>query len=342
MIKIIKQLKINDFYEIDINYNKDELFKVLTYVNKNTDNYSDFKFIKRNPDCIGAYISLVDYQEFLYLYEEYNFLENYMNEKLINLVINKSFKRLQIKFMNNEFFSNELINMDNRVNMEFNFYLFKKRLLEFNKLFPAINFNDFYIGQDMILYLTNNNLYKKNIDCCLEIFSIKNKINFTDTKNIYFWNDKLIYKNDKIKIIIDKTIIDPKTILFRKQKMFYDQNHIWCFPDFYQSFLTYKINDFDIPSISQYTFLSWKLNESSKHIFTNLKKCYNCKKYFDDDVILDNYIDFCLNCAFFYYENKILTCDLNNKYALITGIRKKIGLQVALKLLRCGCTVIGI
>ena len=69
-------------------------------------------------------------------------------------------------------------------------------------------------------------------------------------------------------------------------------------------------------------------------------KCYVCKKtgltrrhsFYDQ---------LCFECATFNYAKRAQTCDLAEKYALVTGCRVKIGHEICLFLLRSKCHVIG-
>ena len=72
-----------------------------------------------------------------------------------------------------------------------------------------------------------------------------------------------------------------------------------------------------------------------------MEKCYVCKKVYDTNIILNTYNSMCLSCAYFNYERKNLNADMRGMVAVVTGIRHKIGLHIALKLLRNGCKVVG-
>ena len=69
--------------------------------------------------------------------------------------------------------------------------------------------------------------------------------------------------------------------------------------------------------------------------------CYVCKTIYDTNLIYENYQDMCLKCGQFNYQQKIKIANLSSCVSLVTGIRQKIGLEIALKILRCGGKVIG-
>jgi hypothetical protein len=66
--------------------------------------------------------------------------------------------------------------------------------------------------------------------------------------------------------------------------------------------------------------------------------CYTCKRPFVDLHFF--YDQLCPACAELNYSKRNETVDLSGRIALVTGARVKIGFRSALKLLRCGCTVI--
>eukprot|EP00026_Physarum_polycephalum_P005461 Phypoly_transcript_05495.p1 GENE.Phypoly_transcript_05495~~Phypoly_transcript_05495.p1 ORF type:complete len:563 (+),score=87.53 Phypoly_transcript_05495:133-1821(+) len=69
----------------------------------------------------------------------------------------------------------------------------------------------------------------------------------------------------------------------------------------------------------------------------NPRSCYICKCRFFD---LHHFYDqLCPKCSAISWHRRTRMVDLSNKIALVTGARVKIGLQVGLRLLRCGCDV---
>ena len=66
--------------------------------------------------------------------------------------------------------------------------------------------------------------------------------------------------------------------------------------------------------------------------------CYTCKRPFRDLHFF--YDQLCPACAALNYQKRNEVVDLSDRVALVTGARVKIGFRIALKLLRCGATVI--
>lgn len=70
----------------------------------------------------------------------------------------------------------------------------------------------------------------------------------------------------------------------------------------------------------------------------NPRACYTCKVRFTQLHFF--YDQLCPSCAELNYRKRLQTADLSGKIAVLTGARVKIGFRVALKLLRCGATLV--
>lgn len=68
------------------------------------------------------------------------------------------------------------------------------------------------------------------------------------------------------------------------------------------------------------------------------RKCWLCKTSYEEVHFF--YDQFCPSCADFNFRKRESSADLSGRVALVTGGRVKIGFFIALKLLRCGATVL--
>lgn len=77
---------------------------------------------------------------------------------------------------------------------------------------------------------------------------------------------------------------------------------------------------------------------AKKKVLKKKITCYICKARFDQAHFFYNRL--CPECAEYNYNRRFSTIDLNNRNAIITGGRVKIGYATALRLLRSGANVI--
>ena len=152
-------------------------------------------------------------------------------------------------------------------------------------------------------------------------------------------------------LIIHKHIYSSSfhTLIGNELDLLWDlkEDKIYASP-FYHLYQKVKTNEQLI--LSQEQEISSFSSSSSKFIYfpllkpkQNLKRCYNCKEYFQfrkQDLIL-HYKELCISCALFYYQNRIwFISSLKGTNAIVTGGRIKIGYTTALQLLRSGVNVI--
>lgn len=82
-------------------------------------------------------------------------------------------------------------------------------------------------------------------------------------------------------------------------------------------------------------------NQSPSTFIYNLQNpqiCYVCRKPYTELHFFYHLL--CPDCAVFNYIKRNEMADMNGMVCIVTGGRTKIGFRTALKLLRCGATVI--
>lgn len=368
-IEYLKPFKIVDMYDIQID----------KYLNHDIPLNFCPSYIKDNPKLIVKLLHLIPFKKLITLHVHYNFLNNYMSDKLLSFFINLNTKQLKIELLNhhhsmNNNIYNHLTKLNDTFNFNYNFRL-ERFMKNYKLFFELINFDSdkFMIGDDVILMLassTFNSIITNEIVLMLYL-----KKNTDDTHiclnniehNIYkYKSNNYMYKKNNITIIIPNIIFkDEKDMLtngsnfiFTVENEIYGTMQGYCKLDKKYSELINQTSSTDV-TLFPYSKIkiinSFKYNFKEYNIvkcyqdFTELKLsstniisiCYNCKKFTNVDVCYSDYVHMCLECAQYYNEKKTKTADLKGTVAFITGIRKKIGLNIALKLLRCGANVIG-
>ena len=330
------------------------------------------KFIKKNDQHDHTYLNIlfhiIPYDIFQRLYQKYNFMTNYWDKQLIDFIYKKNSEYLIVNILNNVNIWTMLVPLGNQFSMEYNFteHVFNKRYNYLKTILDVICLDNFYLGTDTILLLASNKYFRKlnNINVTLTLFTkvVHVKLNRENKDiNVFIGSNNIVINYLNFQIIIYQILYEnDRQRLFTMNK--YDQqilissdtNKIYCTSVLYQ-----QLSDPDFinqicsvnKNINVNTMKKWvhdRIRISNKNKIklkldtnNNISVCYNCKKYFHNDICLDQYIDMCLDCAEFNYIHKIKMVDLTDKTAFVTGIRYKIGFKIALKLLRCGCKVIG-
>lgn len=138
-------------------------------------------------------------------------------------------------------------------------------------------------------------------------------------------------------------IRDIKELIYMGTGGFASREEVYVFPENYQS-----MNDPytpeplpDLTLCEKYIYsTNWCYKEVDiKKDFQHAKRCYMCREFFDTRTVLNTHPRICLPCSIINRDKLITTADLTGIRAYVSGGRQKIGLQVGLKLLRCGATV---
>lgn len=351
MYKVINPIEINPIYELDLEENNDTgpLQKVIHFL-QDKPNLLDnqiFYFMKENGETLQYMLKLLPFSVILKLYQEYNWLKHYWSQEILENIIFLSKMRFYTHYYNGEYemAKRELIILNNQINrnINFNLVIFKRRISFLQYFFPSVNFNDFIFGGNAILYLGSKGIKLKTITLYPKTFkfSFTNKICKDEMANLYI---KGINLTIKINNGYPKNPLD--LIVNGLESCIYDGENILCTPDFYQNLEDMKPQEMVHVELEPYPYLTKVVKQIkvNKHLINEnigLNMCYRCKKFYNQSIIIDRYIDFCLTCGLFNYEKREDHVDLKDKVAFVTGIRQKIGLSIALKLLRCGAKVIG-
>ena len=349
MYRILEPIKINPIYQLSkCILNLSDLDIIIDFINNTTLTVSNImSFIKHNHSYALNILYYIPASYVLEMYQDYNFLVNHMNEELYDYIIKKTNWRLMMKLQNEGNYREELIRLNNNINDIYNFtdIYFNKRFNAIEKKLNFIDFSKYYVGSDTLLEIAQRRSPK-----IIKLYPKERIINFTnslDNKTRYYTDDnhRIICCYEDFLIIIDNYFYQNiGEILLEKDTFALDK----VSGDIYGRIETYQSLDTILQTETlinknlliplrglKGTFLKYRFNRQS---FTC---CYVCKKVFDNEVTYDRYIDMCLDCAQFNYSKRIKTADLRGCVSFISGIRQKIGLEIALKMLRAGSKIIG-
>jgi len=362
--KIIEPIPNNPVYgfNVALDGDPDKIARILKFFKSNYTHRTTIRFIKKNQDCLSYILRLLPISLIAELYREYKFMRNYWTDELLDYINEMSVCRFRLNAFNRDIYFDELFVMDEFVGLYRNYtnYVFQKRYTKVKEFFNKINLDHFYLGTDVVHLLTDNlanKRFEKNIFNAGE-YTILTIYPKSDHRNINIDTDKegdvcinhsknlyFILIQNYVLIINHQSAESVGEIFYNtKENMVYDGDHI------YSNFMGYQ--NTDQPAVLNKTveicsFAPFKWKKFIIRNFMHIRRddetnrCYVCKKLYDTEIILDTYNALCLTCAFFNYEKKVEKTDLRGKIAFITGIRHKIGLEMTLKLLRCGARVIG-
>jgi NAD(P)-dependent dehydrogenase (short-subunit alcohol dehydrogenase family) len=310
---------------------------------------------------IHLLIELLPYKQWIGLFRYCAMMKNYWSDDLIQQIIDNNEICLIIEHLNQSNISDHhQIDISGQYDMNYNFTkkILSKRFLKvsniLNGLFETINVSDFYGGSDMIIMLGCNNWYQDKINLTLypkkwTTFSAKSNT------SVYRTKDSIIVSSTNTTIRIFNQIVEKNNLLILDhgyvdltclQNDSVDNLDICVTARLYQYFNNKKnrLNQIEYKTDNRITNyypikIMTKFNiDSIRHQYT---KCYICKKYYNNTICLKHYESCCLDCGVMSYHAKHEMAKLEGYSVLITGIRAKIGFATALKILRCGGSVIG-
>lgn len=362
MYRVIQPIIENPFYELNL-YNADNLsterLRVLSTIVTSKFNPRDvsntfksqtcLRLINKDPALLGPLLDVLPFSYLIDLVIEYDFLHNYWNASLIKRVLNRSDERLKMKIMANTNYTDELVNLNNMCNLQYNFTdkVFAHRLHKYRFL------DDYYLGTALVLYMSSRNIGMTTPEFVIYPRGPKIDLNLFSTQSGYQGvvedSDYLIVTtSDEIFYVSKYSYPDlGHLLLTTSEGIIFDRGQIWCKPIFYQ-LLDFKPNVI-LSQLRQkpkedrreiFIFPSKRVNQVALPKF-KVATCYMCKQIYDPIYHAESYHSMCVECGLFNLDKRITKANLTGLTALVTGLRQKIGLCIALKLLRCGAKVIG-
>jgi len=329
--KVIESIQINHIYDLD-NHSPslEEMNNLVDFMRRDDHTESMIlTFLKTNPSCTLHIIKLIPVPKIVSLYQNNNFMANYISNALIETIIDKNIFRIRQKIINGNNYENEFMKLTNCLNDKYNFTT-KYVITQFNKLvelFSFVNTDDYYIGY--------------NVGNQIALYARKRVIRINDC----YCNENIIWiANGGITIVVYRRKYDNLAdVLLNHDDIVFDGCDSWCMFSRYQTLDTKSgtVNKIDIEGAKSGGYGKFFLKNIKYSLNIGHQRCYICRRIYDMDIVYERYHSMCLSCGQNNWEKRTLTADLTGCTAFVTGIRHKIGLQVALKLLRCGSKVIG-
>jgi len=342
MYRIIEPIQITDFYYDlpDYEWSPNDNDNLIQYLNSDPEYHKKvlMQFMKDHTIYIKKMLQIIPINVILELYQDYNFLANYISQELYSHLIKKSHERMLIHLYHNTNYKQELINLNNQINTLYNFseHHMNKYLDQIKKDLPQFDFTKFCFGSETLLTIAQKEKPK-----VIKLYSFEKHIKIPKEYETFIdIQNQIILKHLNYTIIVDSYYYQNlgEVLLDRDMIICDHENHIYANisgyqildHSYYQTTLFYRLQKKDITSFKLMKY------EYNKPIFN---WCYVCRKPIQ--LTYPDYQDMCLFCGEENYKHKIKTANLSTCNAFITGIRQKIGLHIALKILRCGGKVIG-
>lgn len=338
--------------------------EIVMSLKQNHDNINKIMYIIVTNSNITFHVPLhIPFSQFINIYSTYAFLKSHIDSQYLAKILDNATKRIHLNYINNKSIMNDIINVTNQLNLQYNFttdvlqrrYNSIKDIFDF---FEESEIDKLILGRNLLLILANKKFSRdKLVNTALTVYlTDKNKISIDTTKiNKLSITDigYLHVEKDGIKILVStvNSDKDKKSVLIN-EGCIYDLTVDGCVlftPIIYQtldkqhlytetSYTVTKTVVLDQPQISINLKNYPRLHIEKDNLYN---RCYVCKEYFDSNYFYGRYKGMCIACGIFNYQQKIKMADLRHIKALVTGVRHKIGFQTVIKLLRCGATVIG-
>lgn len=348
MYRIIEPIQIDAVYDLpEHKLTLSDLDHMIEFIyNTPLTDQNMLRFIKYNHQTLMSILHHIPTSFILRLYQDYSFLANYMSRSLYEYILRLNNQRLLLKLSTDQYWKEELIHLNNSLNDIYNFtdaYI-SKQLSLLRQQISFIDWSMYYLGADTLLAISQRQMVR-----IVKLYPITRYVNLHANDNATYYKDRddriICFYQDFIIIIDNYYYQNVAEILLKKDIIVLDpeNNDIHCRLETYQQLdrplsvetLVHTHSLEPLKYVTKGTFIKYRYQKSQP------RNCYVCKAPYDSEVTYDRYIDMCLKCGQHNYIRRVKSANLSGCVAFVTGIRQKIGLQIALKLLRCGCKVIG-
>jgi NAD(P)-dependent dehydrogenase (short-subunit alcohol dehydrogenase family) len=367
--QVINPLCEEHVYTINLDHDisNDLVVKTYNFLKERITPKRTLEFIKscHDPIIFKLLIDLMDYSDWIKLSNYVPVLKYYWSKTLINKIIDTNKFKIYQQILNELPIDKQLVDLSNQYDAYYNFTkeIFSKRITNVQNILltidKSLNINNLYGGYNTILYLGENRNHINKYNDAIYQLTFYPKDIFV----LHLIKNQLFFQNEDSLSI--QTIYNEQLFIIKFYKKCYGNgpNYIVINEQGYVDLINFKI----MVTAELYQQLG-KLNNNSNNpnnpnnlnnwikvdeplyfrmvitqkieLKINLEKCYDCRK-FHRSLGLLNYSYYCTDCAVKNYIHKIEMANLSNFCIFMTGIRIKIGFMTALKVLRCGGTLIG-
>jgi len=324
------------------------------YEEMNNGNLTDkklYRLVSSNIDNLGLLIRMMHLPKLIRLFQTNGLFHPYLTESLVSDLVRKNDKDIYYAILNGSDYKAHVMNVCGNLNHLYNFRdtVIKKRLAEFAKMAKCINLNQFYLGEDLVLYLATIDQESVNVkDLMFTIYPKVNRLELYDPTEVYLdiSSSTYYYRLENGIVISFKSMLYQSVghVLYSGCQAVYDRGRILMRPKLYQQLDSNR----EFPKFNVNMDGFRRLDErgdnlvlrSMFRIKRKTKQCYDCKKGYNMSFTLSCFPDLCIECGIVNYRKRKSPVDLSGMTAYVSGARHKIGFETVLLLLRYGARVI--
>lgn len=183
--------------------------------------------------------------------------------------------------------------------------------------------NEIIFGSDFVNLIGNNQFYNNIENEYTITLFCKKYIHFKYETELKYKYPYYYLKYNNITIRFFESNADINDIILYLDNAIYikTEDKIYCNAKFYQNLENpifnsqIQIKDYKVVKTFTLKLKNILISDS------NIPKCYQCKKYYNSHVHIEDYEFLCIPCADENYVNKNLKVNLQNQSYLITGGR---------------------